>query len=85
MGAKVFQYLFYEQSHAAVAPARAASEAMRLLVTNPLSPLSYTFHSRAFAEIRLPASSRGFSSHPQGEIRSEAAKAAVIILGVSHA
>jgi poly(3-hydroxybutyrate) depolymerase len=45
----VFQYLFYEQSHAAVAPARAASEVMRLLLTNPLNPLSYTFHGRAFA------------------------------------
>jgi poly(3-hydroxybutyrate) depolymerase len=43
------QYLLYEQSHAVVAPARAASEAMRLLVTNPLNPLSYTFHCRAFA------------------------------------
>lgn len=41
----MFQYLFYEQSHAPAAPVRAASEAMR----NPLNPLSYTFHSRAFA------------------------------------
>ncbi len=45
----MFQYLLYEQSHAAVAPARAASEAMRLLLTNPLNPLSNTFHGRAFA------------------------------------
>jgi poly(3-hydroxybutyrate) depolymerase len=45
----VLQYLFYEQSHAAFAPARAAAEAMRFLLTNPLDPLSYTFHSRAVA------------------------------------
>jgi poly(3-hydroxybutyrate) depolymerase len=45
----VFQYLFHEQSHAAVAPVRAASEAMRLLLTNTLNPLSNTFHVRAFA------------------------------------
>jgi poly(3-hydroxybutyrate) depolymerase len=45
----MFQYFFYEQNHAAVAPARAASEAMRLLVRNPLNPLSYTFHGRALA------------------------------------
>src|SRR5262249_25939134 len=44
----MFQYLFYEQSHAAIAPARTATEAMRLLLTNPLNPFSNTFHGRAF-------------------------------------
>jgi poly(3-hydroxybutyrate) depolymerase len=35
-------YFFYEATHAILAPARAASDAMRLFYKNPLNPLSHT-------------------------------------------
>lgn len=42
-------YQFYEMNHAAVAPFRAAADAMRLFHTNPLNPLSYTAMGRSMA------------------------------------
>jgi poly(3-hydroxybutyrate) depolymerase len=45
----MLQYILYEQSHAAVMPALAASTAMRLFLENPLNPLSLTLCSRTFA------------------------------------
>jgi len=42
-------YQFYEMNHAAVAPFRAAADAMRLFHTNPLNPLSYTAMARSMA------------------------------------
>jgi poly(3-hydroxybutyrate) depolymerase len=35
-------YFFYEATHAILAPARAASDAMRLFYRNPMNPLSHT-------------------------------------------
>src|SRR6516165_9797525 len=43
----MFQYLIHEQSHAALAPARAASDAMQLFFKNPLNPVSLTPLGRA--------------------------------------
>jgi len=42
-------YQFYEMNHAAVAPLRAAADAMRLFHTNPLNPISYTSMGRSMA------------------------------------
>ncbi len=39
-------YQFYEMNHAAIAPFRAAADAMRLIHANPLNPLSSTAMSR---------------------------------------
>ena len=38
-----YPYQFYEMAHAALAPARAFSDAARLMFSNPLNPLSNTF------------------------------------------
>lgn len=39
-------YQIYEMNHAALAPLRAAAEAMRIIQTTPLNPLSYTTTGR---------------------------------------
>ncbi len=42
-------YFFYEATHALLAPARAAGDAMRLFYGNPLNPLSYTAIGRSLS------------------------------------
>ncbi|MFD1747228.1 polyhydroxyalkanoate depolymerase [Rhizobium helianthi] len=42
-------YQLYELNHAAMAPFRATTEAMRFFYTNPLNPLSQTTFGRTFA------------------------------------
>lgn len=42
-------YQLYEMNHAAIAPFRAAADAMKLVHSNPLNPLSYTPAGRAMA------------------------------------
>ena len=42
-------YQFYELNHAAMAPFRAAADAMRIAYRNPMNPLSYTTAGRAMA------------------------------------
>ena len=42
-------YQFYEMNHAAIAPFRTAAEAMKLVHTHPLNPLSYTMFGRGMA------------------------------------
>lgn len=42
-------YQFYELNHAAMAPFRAAADAMRIAYRNPMNPLSYTTAGRALA------------------------------------
>ena len=42
-------YQLYEMNHAAIAPFRAAADAMKLFHTNPLNPLSYTAMGRTAA------------------------------------
>ena len=42
-------YQLYEMNHAAVAPLRAAADAMKLFHTNPLNPMSHTPTGRAMA------------------------------------
>ncbi|AZN70278.1 polyhydroxyalkanoate depolymerase [Georhizobium profundi] len=42
-------YQFYEMGHAAVAPWRAAADAMKIAYQNPLNPLSHTAFGRAVA------------------------------------
>ena len=45
----MLNYLLHEQSCAALAPAYAASQAMRVLLNSPLNPHSYTICGRAVA------------------------------------
>jgi poly(3-hydroxybutyrate) depolymerase len=42
-------YHFYELGHAAMAPARATAESMRIAYSNPFNPLSYTALGRSMA------------------------------------
>ncbi len=42
-------YQLYEMNHAAMAPVRAAADAMRLVYSNPLNPLSHTVVGRSMA------------------------------------
>ncbi len=42
-------YYFYEMSHAALNPARAFADAMRLFYKNPINPLSYTTFGKSVA------------------------------------
>jgi poly(3-hydroxybutyrate) depolymerase len=42
-------YFWYEASHVALAPARAATDAAKLLFKNPSSPLTYTPYGRTMA------------------------------------
>jgi poly(3-hydroxybutyrate) depolymerase len=44
-----YSYQLYEMAHAALAPARAASDAARFIYRNPLNPLSRTEFGRAIA------------------------------------
>src|SRR5687767_2999069 len=47
-GSIVF-YQFYELNHAAVQPLRAYADAMKLLYSNPLNPISHTPFGRSVA------------------------------------
>lgn len=42
-------YQFYEMNHAAIAPFRAAADAMKFFHTNPLNPLAHTAMGRSMA------------------------------------
>jgi poly(3-hydroxybutyrate) depolymerase len=42
-------YQFYELNHAALQPARAFADAVKLLYSNPLNPMSHTPMGRTIA------------------------------------
>ena len=44
-----YSYQMYEMAHAALAPARAFSDASRLFFKNPMNPLAHTLFGRNIA------------------------------------
>ena len=67
----MLNYLLHEQSCAALAPAHAASQAMRFLFNSPLNPHSYTICGRAVtAGCELFEHHTRYRGKPQFNIRS---------------